>query len=245
MQTHASEANETNAAHPVPAWREAPHTDLTRFNSVSLTAIKSTRLDEILKTPTWNTHVEINIITLQQQKWSSSWKHLNKNILSWCNNKLYNKLCVCVWGGVTLGCHADMFVIVLYRCLTGVSINKECLVPYCKWHDNVWHSRPTDCESASDSPQLHINTIFWKGWAGLSAAPPSLSDRIIHRQRSKRFPLNKPRVITEDPVCDQQREVRGTGNKKKCGKVKCTQRYWCVTQREERGVESCWRETHD
>lgn len=117
MQTHASEANETNAAHPVPAWREAPHTDLTRFNSVSLTAIKSTRLDEILKTPTWNTHVEINIITLQQQKWSSSWKHLNKNILSWCNNKLYNKLCVCGRGGWRWG--------VMLTCLssfcTGVS----------------------------------------------------------------------------------------------------------------------------
>lgn len=47
----------------------------------------------------------------------------------------------------------------------------------------------------------------------LSASPSSLflSDRIARRQSTQCLPLNKPRVITEDPVCDQWREARGTG----------------------------------
>lgn len=69
------------------------------------------------------------------------------------------------------------------------------------------------------------NTVFLKilGWIistknanclflPLLLHPLFLSfDRIAHRQRTQCFLLNKPRVITEDLVCDQRKEARGTG----------------------------------
>lgn len=46
--------------------------------SLSLTVIISVRADWILETPTCNTHIQINIIKLEQQKWSSVSKMVQK-----------------------------------------------------------------------------------------------------------------------------------------------------------------------
>lgn len=78
-----------------------------------------------------------------------------------------------------------------------------------------------------------------------SASPSSLflSDRIARRQSTQCFPLNKPHVSSQKIQC----VIRGGRREaqEKRGKVKCTQRYWRVTQREERGVESCRIVRHD
>lgn len=93
-----------------------------------------------------------------------------------------------------------------------------------------------------------------KEWK-LSLSPPSASqsslflpDRIARTQSTQCFPLNKPHVSSQKIQCvisGGRREVQGKKEKKKRGKVKCTQRYWRVTQREEREVESCRMVRHD
>lgn len=88
-------------------------------------------------------------------------------------------------------------------------------------------ARVWSVSSFQESLRLTMTQIrsFWKFWAGLSAQrtqtvsfslrfsiPSFLSlDRIAGRQCTQCFPLNKPRVTTEDPVCDQWKEARGTG----------------------------------
>lgn len=57
------------------------------------------------------------------------------------------------------------------------------------------------------------------------------------------FPLNKPHVSSQKIQCVISGGRREAQEKR--GKVKCTQRYWRVTKREERGVESCGIVRHD
>lgn len=92
------------------------------------------------------------------------------------------------------------------------------------------------------------NTIFWKisGWIITAKKATSLSfslcfsillffllsSRIARQQSTQCFPLNKPHVSSQKILCVISGGRREAQEKR--GKVKCTQRYWRVTQREKK-----------
>lgn len=115
------------------------------------------------------------------------------------------------------------------------------------WHwietwKTLWNcSHPVSCMFNNGNVTMTFVQFFspsalqLREWNKVSFAP-SVPEWIAHRQRqsTQRFSMNKPPCVSSQRFPCVICRGRWAELDKTPGKVKCTQRYWCVTQREER-----------